>query len=145
MSRTNLTRTLAAGLVAGIAATPSLAQDPPDLDWHTMDSGGIVTVSYQGLSLSGTIGQVDVGGLVGDDLTITGGFWAHLPDSGYCLADWDSNGAIEPADVAAYINTWFNDLVSATTYADLDGSAAIEPADVALFINLWMQALTSGC
>lgn len=137
------TSVLALG-AAGFVASSALALDPPDLSWSTIDGGGTFSTSNSSLAMSATLGQPDVGGLSGGDLTLMGGFWSVLPDSGYCLADWDGNGVVEPADVAGFINSWFTDLVNATIVADLDANGVIEPADVALFITSWFQTLSNG-
>jgi hypothetical protein len=62
-----------------------------------------------------------------------------------CPADYDHNGHIEPADVAAFVNTWFTSLQSGTLAGDFDGNGRIEPADVAAFVNAWFAALTTPC
>lgn len=63
-----------------------------------------------------------------------------------CAADWDGNGRIEPADVGAYVNAWFADLVNGTLVADFDHSGTTTPADVGSFISAWFAALSGqGC
>lgn len=62
-----------------------------------------------------------------------------------CPVDWDHNGAIEPADAAAFVTAWFTSLQTGTLTGDFDASGAVEPADVSLFINRWFAALTTGC
>jgi hypothetical protein len=48
-----------------------------DLDWHTVDGGGVMFSTGGDFELSGTIGQPDAGGpLTGGDFELTGGFWA---------------------------------------------------------------------
>ena len=65
--------------------------------------------------------------------------------TGPCPADYDNNGAIEPADVAAFVNVWFTSLTGGTLAGDYDNNGAVEPADVAAFVNAWFTALTVGC
>ncbi|HRI16542.1 MAG TPA: hypothetical protein PLX89_26410 [Verrucomicrobiota bacterium] len=59
------------GLV-GLATAQNLS-----IDWHTIDGGG-GTSSGGPFSLSGTIGQSDVGAqpMTGGNFTLTGGFWS---------------------------------------------------------------------
>lgn len=52
-------------------------------------------------------------------------------------SDWDGDGAIAPADVAAFVNAWLGDLLNQTTVADFDGDGATLPADVAAFVGAW--------
>jgi hypothetical protein len=61
-----------------------------------------------------------------------------------CPADWDHNGAVNPADVAAFINDWLASTSLGTLTADFDLSGAVNPADVAAFVNAWAEAVASG-
>jgi hypothetical protein len=46
-----------------------------DLSWWTVDGGGGASTIAGGYSLSGSIGQPDVGLLAGSDYSLAGGFW----------------------------------------------------------------------
>lgn len=60
-------------------------------------------------------------------------------------ADFNHDGAITPADIAVFVNTWFTSLVDGTLAGDFNGDGAVTPADIAVFINAWFSALTLGC
>lgn len=62
-----------------------------------------------------------------------------------CKADIDGNGAIQPADVAAAVSTWFTSVQQSTIAGDFDGNGSVQPADIAFFVNAWFTALNSGC
>lgn len=62
-----------------------------------------------------------------------------------CRPDWDQSGAVNPSDVAAFVNTWFADLQNNTFAADFDGESGVTPSDVAAFVSAWVNALTNGC
>lgn len=62
-----------------------------------------------------------------------------------CPADIDHNGVITPADIAVFVNTWFDSLNQGTLAGDFDGNGRVEPADVAVFITTWSAALAGGC
>lgn len=62
-----------------------------------------------------------------------------------CRADWNHSGSVDPADVAAFVNDWFQDLTAGTFVADFDGIGGVTPADVAAFVSAWFTALTNGC
>lgn len=131
---------------AALLLAPAAMADDPEMTWHTIDAGGVFDSSYASLTMSATIGQADVGAMYGGDLALAGGFWVVLEDNGYCIADWDGNGEVTPADVAAFINAWVFDLANGTLLTDLSGSGTIEPLDVALFVNAWTNALNGiGC
>lgn len=63
----------------------------------------------------------------------------------WCVADYDGNGTIQPADISLFVGTWFNDLNDGTTHTDVDGNGLIQPADISRFVALWYEALSSGC
>lgn len=65
--------------------------------------------------------------------------------TGRCVADWDGNGLIQPADIAAFVNDWFNDLTVGGTKADIDLNGVVEPADVAMMVSRWFAALSGPC
>ncbi|MBX3359019.1 MAG: hypothetical protein KF745_11405 [Phycisphaeraceae bacterium] len=141
------------GLVAALGAAGLLSSaaiaDPPELDlsWSTVDAGTATGVRAATVRLSGTVGQHDIDEMSGGDLSLQGGLWSEMPTEGGndCLADWDGNGAIEPADIAGFINDWLADLNFGTTMADIDGADGIGPTDVAVFITTWLNAVTNGC
>lgn len=62
-----------------------------------------------------------------------------------CAADWNRDHAVQPADVASFVNQWFGDLSGGGLLADINGDGQIAPADVAQFVNLWFTAVASGC
>jgi hypothetical protein len=74
MARKAANALLALALLLGL---PLLAQSGGqyDLTWNTVDGGGAMASSGEGLILSGTIGQPDAGLLAGSTYTLGGGFW----------------------------------------------------------------------
>lgn len=62
-----------------------------------------------------------------------------------CPADFDHNGAVQPADVALFVSTWLQGLALFSLAADFDHDLQLTPADVALFINVWFAGLANGC
>lgn len=62
-----------------------------------------------------------------------------------CPPDWDGNGLVEPADVAAFVSAWSSSVQQGTLLADFDGNGRVDPADVAAFVNTWFAALLNGC
>jgi hypothetical protein len=62
-----------------------------------------------------------------------------------CTADWNQDGVVTAADVAAFVNEWSAALVNGSMHPDLTGDGLLTSADVATFVNLWFAALTSGC
>ena len=55
---------------------PALAQSGYDLDWWTVDGGGVSAPSDTGYTLGGTTGQSDAATWQGDNgYTLSGGFW----------------------------------------------------------------------
>lgn len=121
----------------------------------------MVTVSGSGVSVAGTPVPNAMGTQVtGLSLVITSGAArgprnvtvSNADGSGTgvglfivgCLADWNRDGAVTPADVAAFINAWSADLTAGTLVSDVNHDGSVSPGDVATFINAWFDALTSG-
>ena len=57
-----------------------------------------------------------------------------------CVVDWDQNGVVNSTDVAAFINSWFEDQVAGTLIADFDGNGVVNSTDVSDFINVWFAS-----
>lgn len=62
-----------------------------------------------------------------------------------CPGDFDHNNATEPADIALFINAWYQGLSTGSLLADFDHNGRIEPADIALFVTTWFTGLLNGC
>lgn len=80
--------------VISIALTISAAASGTDfdLDWFTVNGGGATWTAGGDFELSGTIGQVEAGTLVGGDYDLIGGFWGGvtgLSAPGDCDGDGD--------------------------------------------------------
>lgn len=52
----------------------------------------------------------------------------------------DRNEHVEPADLAAFVNTWFTSLQSGTLAGDFDGDGVVTPGDAADFLTAWFAA-----
>ena len=122
-----------------LAASSAHAQF--QIDWFTIDGGGGASTGGA-FSLTGTIGQPDAGKAAGAPFDADCGFWGGAIPT--CRADYDGNGAIEPADVSLFVSVWFTSLQLGTLGGDFDGNSAVEPADVSLFVSRWFAAITSG-
>jgi hypothetical protein len=61
-----------------------------------------------------------------------------------CPPDADGNGQLQPADVAAFVGTWFTSITAGTLAGDYNLDAAVTPADVAQFVGEWFGTLSSG-
>lgn len=61
-----------------------------------------------------------------------------------CRADWDRDGVIAPADIAAFINLWVRSLTQNTLDGDYDGNGQVQPADVAAMVNVWFSTLAGA-
>ena len=73
-----------------------------------------------------------------------------VADDTECVADWDRNNLLTPADVASFVSTWFFSVQNPGNLdADIDCNGQAVPADVAYFVQKWLSALqnpgTLGC
>ncbi len=66
-------------LILLLSAGSAWAQDGYDLDWWTVDGGGVTSPSGTGYSLSGTIGQPDAAVWNDGGYSLSGGFWFTGP------------------------------------------------------------------
>ncbi len=64
---------------------------------------------------------------------------------GRCLADFDRNGVVEPADIAGFVSAWSDGVSQGSAAADFDRNGVCEPADIGQFINAWFAALSGSC
>ncbi|MBL9120826.1 MAG: hypothetical protein JNL80_13025 [Phycisphaerae bacterium] len=130
------TRTFCLATTVILVSSIALAGDDdgagtPDLSWHTVDGGGGLS-SGAGFSLEGTIGQCDAGDLlVGGEFTFEGGFWAIMPQSPACAADFDQSGDVGAPDLAIVLGGW------GTGIGDLDGNGIVGAPDIAILLGAW--------
>src|SRR4029453_18918457 len=75
-----------------LAVTHAFAQS--QIDWFTVDGGGIMNATGGTFTLSGTIGQPDAGSfaapMTGGAFTVVGGFWPVA--ASVCTCPGDMNG-----------------------------------------------------
>jgi hypothetical protein len=62
-----------------------------------------------------------------------------------CRGDWNGDGSLTPADVAAFVNDWSSSLTTGTLLGDFDGNGSVVPADVAAFVSQWSSDLSGSC
>ncbi|MBX3359267.1 MAG: VCBS repeat-containing protein [Phycisphaeraceae bacterium] len=63
-----------------------------------------------------------------------------------CEADVDRDGAVTPADLAAFTQRWVEEIQSnERRFEDLNGDGVVDGADVAAYVRLWFEALSEGC
>lgn len=116
------------------------AHGQPDIDLHTVDSGG--GTSFGGVfELYGTIGQPDAGILSGGSYELNGGFWSAATPSCGCLGDTNDDGQLNGEDIATFIGCILND--GACQCADIDGTNGVSLDDVDAFVADLLDG--SGC
>ena len=128
--RTKLVALGAALLLAAVGAAADDRAQLFNLEWNTVDSGGVMHSVGDRVELSGTIGQLDAGGpLTGGGLELTGGFWFSLAP-GDC--NWD--GGVNLFDHADFQACMFGPATEADPSCpcfDLDGDRDVDLADFA--------------
>ena len=132
----------AAGALAIFGAAGAASAQPDDISWHTIDGGGGTSTEagmmpHTGLSISGTIGQPDVGLLTQGAFALAGGFWTDSP-SELCFADFNADGELNPDDLSDFINCFFD---GACPAADFDGDGQQNADDLSDYINSFFN----GC
>ena len=78
------------GVPLGLLLVATVAAGDYDLDWNTVDGGGVIRSTGGSFELSATIGQPDAGQpLTAGDFELTGGFWF-----GIVPGDCDEDGGV---------------------------------------------------
>mgnify|MGYP001197155190 FL=1 len=62
-----------------------------------------------------------------------------------CKPDWDGSGAVDSADIGAFISQWVVSVSEGVALADYNRDGAADTADVAAFLAAWVEAVGGGC
>ncbi len=103
-------------------------------------------------SLVGWVNDITL--LPGGDLVAAGGDFSSAGEyaSAYfaqwvpgCPPDWNCNGALNSADIAAFLTAWLGSINAGTAEADFDGNGVVNSTDISAFLAAWLEALQDGC
>jgi hypothetical protein len=125
---------ISALVLAVLAASPAAAD--LGINWFSIDSGGVATVSTGSIRVGSTIGQHDAGMLVSGTTAAVGGFWA-ADVSLSCPADYDGTGFVDTDDFTAFVI----DFEAGVDQADFDGTGFVDTDDFTAFV----LAFEAGC
>ncbi len=132
------TPSLAALLTATILASTAHAQFA--IDWYTIDCGG-GTSAGGAFSVSGTIGQPDVGSQAGGAFQVSGGFWQGTSIACYANCDGSSTPPIlNINDFQCFTNMY----AAGNPYANCDGSISPPTLNVNDF-QCFLNKFAAGC
>lgn len=123
---------LVLGVALGLTSASALTEDF-DLDWWTVDGGGVMYSTGDGFELAGTIGQPDAGVMTADGFTLAGGFW---PGASVLLGDVDYDGDVDQSDLAALLASYAR-CVGEPRYnpdADFNGDDCVGQSDLAALL-----------
>ena len=105
--RNMLIRSIGLAMILICMCVTTVVADDFDIDWWTIDGGGVLLSSGGDFELSGTVGQPDAGAMTGGDFTITGGFWAGSPSPGdTCPADVNNDNQVNIDDLFQILGAW---------------------------------------
>ncbi|MCA9294683.1 MAG: hypothetical protein KDA20_12810 [Phycisphaerales bacterium] len=77
--------------------TAALAGPTYEIDWHTIDGGGVLNATGGNYELSGTIGQPDASNpATGGSYSLVGGFWG-IGDA--CIGDLNGDSLVNLDDL----------------------------------------------
>ena len=131
--RTDLAAVATFAAVTSTAA--ALGTRALDLEWFTVDGGGVMFSTGGGFDLSGTIGQPDAGVMNGGDFKLTGGFWfPQIP------ADCNSDGGVnlyDYGDFKACMAGPDGGLEPSCACFDLDADGDVDLEDMGAFQRLF--------
>jgi len=103
-----------------------------EIDWHTIDGGGVTVSTGGAFELSGTIGQPDAGPMVGGAYQWDGGFWPGVISTCTCLGDMNSDGLRNGRDIQKLTQCWIAG--GACACADVDGVPGLSIDDISIFV-----------
>jgi hypothetical protein len=134
-----MTRSQLIAYVTAVTCTAGAAALAPggrsfDLSWHTIDGGGGMFSTADGLSLGGTIGQPDTGVMTGGGFAITAGFWPAAGGAAPCPWDCaDGNGVVDTVDFLQLLAEWG----SGASPCDFDGNDIVDTVDFLQLLANW--------
>ncbi len=140
-------------VIAVLALVSPRALAQVEIDWQTIDGGGVVSMSAGAIELTGSVGQPDASvlsaGVQGSpgEMILAGGFWV-LETAPFCVADIDRSGFVDSDDyvlfVAAFADGCFgsgNPTLGCLYSADFDRSGFVDSDDFVAFVD----AFAEGC
>jgi hypothetical protein len=126
---------LQVGLLAMVAcrAATGFGQNL-DIDWHTVDGGGVMWATGAGFELGGTIGQPDPSAtaMTGGSFTLEGGFWTVPPC--WCMSDLNNDGLLDGLDVQNFVDCMLSSGVNCAC-ADMNQNGLLTATDVGTFVS----------
>ena len=120
-------------MIVLLAAGQALGQF--EINWHTVEGGGVMNSIGGPFSLSGTIGQPDAQAppvMVGGTFELTGGFWVHSTVC-TCPGDMNADGARNGRDIQRFATCVIAG--GACGCADVDGVPGVNMGDVTVFVS----------
>ena len=126
-----------------VFTSAALAQDF-NIDWFSIDGGGIMFAAGGDFELGGTLGQHDAGPpapMTGGDFALTGGFWTAAGVGELCAEPGDMNldGSVDGDDIQPFIDCLFGGGGANCPCADLNGNG-IDSSDVTAFVALLLES-----
>jgi len=135
MARTR--QILTAGVLGLLAGTAPAALAQFDIDWFTIDGGGVMFSVGGTFELSGTVGQPDAGTMSGGPFELQGGFWPGASAPPPCTGDIDGDGQVALSDLAILLSA-FGQCTGDPGFdaaADLDGDGCVALGDLAVLLS----------
>jgi hypothetical protein len=121
-------------LLLAIAWGPAALADDFEIEWYTVDGGGVMWSTGGGFELGGTIGQADASAVAMSEgsFGLVGGFWTVPPC--WCISDVNNDGYRDGRDVQGFIDCI---LAGGTNCAcaDLYTDGVLDGNDITAFIG----------
>lgn len=113
--------------LAGGSASHSGAQTF-ELFWNSIDSGGALSTGGGPFDLSGSIGQIDTGWMIGGGFQLSGGFWAGAETS--CFGDLNGDRIVDIADLSLLLSHFGQASGATAGDGDLNGDRDVDLEDL---------------
>jgi len=128
-------------IVIGCCAAASLASvagaQSFDINWQSIDGGGVTFSTGGVFEIGGAIGQPDSGTLTGGQFTVTGGFWAVVLSSCNLAADLNGSGGVDLSDLSTLLANF--GVGSGATHAggDVDNDGDVDLTDLSALLAVF--------
>ena len=121
------------GMMAlGMAMATAQIGSGIQMDWHTVDGGGGVSMSGD-VQLAGTIGQPDTAVLSSNNFVLAGGFW-RVKGSPPCPSDLNQDGVVNSIDLTLLLACFNMPADECPHKCDINGDGQCNSIDLTLLL-----------
>lgn len=139
---TNIDTTFSVTHAGGAVQVPAVRPGPYDVLWYRFEViAGAVDCNANGVNDAHEIAQNPALDCFNPAVLTNPGVVGGpdgLLDACQCVGNFNRDGAVNSADVSAFLTAWFAAVQAQTAGADIDCSGATNSADISTFLAIWI-------